>query len=489
MPRYGFASGREEGENAAMAKLPVISVDQMRQWEKVSWAAGAREAEVIERVGRAAAQRLLELTREGDAVWVLAGKGHNGDDARAMAARLHGRKVVLTEVTNPRATLATFPKDTAWIVDGLFGIGLNGALGAEWKELFDAIERSNVPVLALDVPSGLNADTGQAEGPAIKAALTLTVGAPKRGLLRASEWTGRLEVAADVGLIPCPVASELNWTLASDFIGWPPRRKVESNKGSFGHAAIIAGSLGYHGAAVLASRGALRAHPGLVTAYPQEAVYQPVAAQLQAAMVHPWRARTELPKTCSVLLVGCGLAGETAPELPDEVRELWRGSPLAMVVDASALEWLPEGPTPAGAPRVITPHPGEAGRLLKSSAATVQQNRLGALRALSKRWGDCVVVLKGNQTLVGQSAGDVFVNSSGDPNLAQGGTGDLLAGYLTGLMAQEAWRANPVLAARFAAWQHGAAADALSARGLNWTLAELEEALGGIAVSKQKIQE
>jgi len=157
----------------------------------------------------------------------------------------------------------------------------------------------------------------------------------------------------------------LNWTLPEDFAGLPPRRTVDGNKGDYGHVAIFAGSVGYHGAAVLAARGALRAQPGLVTVYPHETAYRPVAGQLQSAMVHPWLPDTPLPKTCSAILFGPGLAMEDLPQAVKlEMRSLWRYSTLAMVVDATALSWLESRPTPPDALRVITPHPGEAGRLL-----------------------------------------------------------------------------------------------------------------------------
>jgi NAD(P)H-hydrate epimerase len=188
-----------------------------------------------------------------------------------------------------------------------------------------------------------------------------------------------------------------------------------------------------------------------------------------------------LPKTCSVILFGPGLAAEELPDaLKEDLRSLWRTSPLAMVVDASALDWLEPGPTPDGAVRVITPHPGEAGRLLRTSAKEVQARRVAALRALSKQFSNCCVVLKGHQTLVGRADGDIFVNSSGNPHLAQGGSGDLLGGYLAGLLAQPFWRQDPLLAARYAVWQHGAAADHLEETQVNWTVEDLAQWLGRI---------
>jgi NAD(P)H-hydrate epimerase len=365
------------------------------------------------------------------------------------------------------------------VVDGLFGIGLNRPLDGPWKTLIGAINQSGLPVLSVDVPSGLNADNGQAEGAAIRANVTLTVGAPKRGLLVAGEWVGRLEVAADIGLLACPMSSELNWTLPEDFHAWPPRRPVESNKGTFGHLAIIAGSAGYHGAAVLAARGALRAQPGLVTVEPQEPVYIPVAAQLQAAMVRPWRAARPLPTTTTAILFGPGLAADKLPQsLKKELRAHWKDFPGPMIVDASALDWLAPGGAAAGKVRVITPHPGEAGRLLGITAKEVQADRVSALRQLSRRFGDCYVVLKGNHTLVGRAAGGIFVNGSGNPLLAQGGSGDLLGGYMAGLLAQPACQADPLTAIRFAVWQHGAAADEISQWRCNWTIEDMASELG-----------
>jgi hydroxyethylthiazole kinase-like uncharacterized protein yjeF len=467
--------------------LPVLSVQQMRQWEKATWATGQSEANVIQWVGRRLAQRIVELSRPGDAIWIVAGKGHNGDDARAALPGLSERNVVLLDVTDPGRSRDEFLENIRtcagrrprWIVDALFGIGLSRPLDDSWRQLIEALNHSGIPILAVDVPSGLNADTGEAEGAAIRAELTLTVGAPKTGLLKGTDFTGRVEVLSDVGLAECSFDSELIWTAADDFAGLPPRRPAAGNKGTFGHVAIVAGSHGYHGAAVLTARGALRARPGLVSAFPQENVYVPVAAQLQSAMVHAWQPGKSLPRNCSALLVGPGLAAKDVPNaLKEEMRSHWHRSPLAMVVDASALDWLEGGPVPAGAIRLITPHPGEAGRMLGSNADAVQADRVGALRELSKKHADCCVVLKGQQTLTGRSSGRIFVNSSGNPFLAQGGSGDLLSGYVAGLLAQPDWRRDPLLAARFAVWQHGATADKLSQIAPNWTLEELAEHLG-----------
>jgi NAD(P)H-hydrate epimerase len=465
--------------------IPVISVAQMRQWEKATWASGKTEDEVISRVGEIVKRRALELTRPGDLILILAGKGHNGDDARQAHQQLAGRRAELLNITDPAATMlglmAALARRPALIIDGIFGIGMNRMLDANWIKLIDRINEARLPVLSIDVPSGLNAETGMPEGKAIQASITLTLGAPKNLMLAPTAWpyVGRLEVAPEIGLVKNPLTGELLWILPNDFDGYPPARPPAAHKGDFGRLGIIAGSLGYHGAAVLAARGAQRAQPGLITLYPQENVYGVIAPQLQAVMVSPWTAHVEFPGPHDGLLIGPGLAGETVPqELRRGIPEFWRNSETPIVVDASALDWLPNASFPRDAIRVITPHPGEAARLLRTSARQVQASRVDALREVSRRMGNCWVVLKGHQTLIGRSAGAIYVNSSGNPRLAQGGSGDVLAGYLAGLLTQPALQTDPLKTICFGVWQHGAAADRLSAKRRNWVVEELVEEIG-----------
>ena len=156
---------------------------------------------------------------------------------------------------------------------------------------------------------------------------------------------------------------------------------------------------------------------------------------------------------------------------------LWQEAACPVVMDASALAWLEPGATPANAIRVMTPHPGEAARLLGWSVAEVQGDRVKALRTLSGKFGHSWVVLKGHQTLVGRSEGEISVNSSGNPYLAQGGSGDVLAGYIGGLIAQPDLQQDPGKTIRYAVWQHGAAADRLQERRKGWVVEELVEEL------------
>lgn len=463
--------------------VPVVTVAQMREWEKATWVTGVSERDVIAKVGRAIAHRLLELTQAGDVILVLVGKGHNGDDARAAVPHLKERDVRVIDVADPKSALpqvkAELSRKPKWVVDALFGIGLNRPLDEHWTELINKINSSAVRVLAVDVPSGLNIETGKPAGAAINAELTLTVGAPKLGMLAATEFVGRLEVANEVGLVPCPVESDLQWTLAKDFTDFPPPRKVATHKGTYGHAALFAGSVGYHGAAVLMTHSAQRAQPGLVTVYPQDAVYLPVASQLQSAMVHPWIKDPVLPKSTTAIGLGPGLAAEDFPQRnKDFLRTIWQTSILPVVADASALSWLVPGPALGKAIRVMTPHPGEAARLLGTTSNAVQSDRIGALRELSRKFRDCFVVLKGHQTLVGRSNGPVFINSSGNAYLAQGGSGDALTGFISGLLAQPELQRDPITTIRYAVFEHGAAADRLSQQRSNWTVEDLIVELG-----------
>jgi NAD(P)H-hydrate epimerase len=468
--------------------IPVINIARMREWEKATWASGQVEADVIRRVGKCVADLVLRLTDNGDFILIVAGTGNNGADARGAREHLAAkRRVVTLDVTNPEFDFSELERllgqRPALIVDGLFGVGINRPLDAQWVQFIHAINAARLPILAVDVPSGLNADTGEAQGAAIEATTTLTVGAPKTGMLAPAAWryVGRLYVASDVGFVPCPFTSDLEWTVPEDFVSFPPPRPVASHKGSYGHLAILAGSVGYHGAAVLAARGAQRARPGLITLFTHEDAYLPAASQLQAVMVQPWKSTVELPGQFSAVLVGAGLA---SPDIPDTMKKLvgklWQEAPVPVIVDASALDWLPDGATPEKAVRVMTPHPGEAARLLNTTASAMQVNRPHAVRELSRRYGNCWVVLKGHQSLIGRGSDSLVVNSSGNPYLAQGGSGDVLGGYIAGLLARPALQANALKTISFGTWQHGAAADRLQNAKRNWVVEDLVDALGSV---------
>ena len=463
--------------------LPIISVAQMRDWEKRTWEAGVSEESVMANAGQSVAQSALAMTPEGGTILLIAGKGNNGGDTRIAAAHLPGRSHILIDANDSVSALREFKhaldQRPDLIIDGLFGIGLNRGLDDDHCDLVQAINQAKIPILSVDCPSGINADTGEPMNAAIMANRTITLGSPKTGLLQscADDFVGTIEVADRIGLSGEPPVSQQLWLTAADMHGMPPKRSPSGHKGTYGHLGIIAGSTGYHGAACLSARAALRSRPGLVSVFTP--AYQAVASHLQSPMVHPWTADIIKPMSiCTAMVIGPGLAG---PDVPEDLRtvacQLWRESLMPMIGDASALDWLPCGATPENTTRILTPHPGEAARMLKCKPTEIQQDRLAAARQLANIY-DSTIVLKGRHTIIGQDDGPVLVNPTGNSGLSQGGSGDVLVGFLGGLLAQPQFNDRAVQAIAYAVWHHGKAADRLASGGDYWGQDDLICALG-----------
>jgi hydroxyethylthiazole kinase-like uncharacterized protein yjeF len=470
----------------ANGPVPILSVAGMRAWEQATWDAGIQPETVIGQVGKALAARIRREVRSHARAYgnllLLGGMGHNGDDVRASQMHLQDLPFTYLTVRDPVADLPNLMKALAsrpaLVVDGLFGIGLNRDLGPDWVRLIRAIAESGCRVLAVDVPSGLDADTGAVRGVVLPASVTWTVGGPKRGLLEdvAAKWVGRLEISGEVGLIPwqAGLGGVVGWWgRGQEFESGLPAREAGSHKGDFGHVLVMAGSPGYAGAAVLAARAALRARPGLVSVVTSAETLIPVSNQIAAAMVHGWRTGWEMPGRVSALVLGPGLSAAIPEDWKRWMQQAWRESPIPVVADAGALEWVGELRGPTGVLRVITPHPGEAARMLGCTAAEVQRDRWGALRRLSGAVPGRRVILKGRGTLVGDEEGVGWWNPSGNPGMAQGGSGDVLAGFIGGLLAQTGFAAEPDWALRGAVFHHGTAADRLEATGRPWDAEEL----------------
>ena len=469
--------------------MPFTSVAQMRDWENNSWQNGVNPQAVIDQVGRKISNTLHQCAQPGDSILILTGKGHNGDDGRAALPHLKRFRAELIQIHSIEndlpLVLESIQRKPGWIVDALFGIGLNRPLSESWCRAIQAINQSGSKILAVDIPSGLNGDTGEPMGAAVKSTITLTIGAPKIGLLnaRARPYVGRLELADDIGLIGRPEASGVDWVLSKDLENYPPSRDSFSHKGTYGHLGIVAGSQGFHGAGILAARAAQRAQPGLITLITQPEVYPVSAGQLQAVMVDCWSEHSDLFRKVDALLVGPGLASNSIPDsLKDWFRQQWRSFQGPVVADASALDWLSgeSGNKNNSNPhlRIITPHPAEASRMLQCSIADVESNRTESLRKLSQTFNHCWVVLKGAQTLIGNSEGAIRVNSTGNPHLAQGGSGDVLGGYLAGLVVQPFLQQNILQTLSFAVWQHGKTADELCKLRRNWVVEDLAAEIG-----------
>ena len=457
----------------------------MRSWEQHSWGAGICPEEVIATVGRLVARRVEQLVPPSGSVLVLAGRGNNGEDAVQAARNIQAREVHLLRVEDPQTVLPTLrsalDRRPNLVVDGLFGIGLNRPLDAAWLDVIRAINAASSLKISIDIPSGLDADSGRPQPECVEARWTLAVGAVKAGLLKrsATKWVGRIELLDEVGLCREVPRSDLEVSVDSDFNNYPPGRPEDAHKGSLGHLAVVAGSMGYHGAGVLAVQGASRARPGLMTLFTHPESYQASAAHLVGAMVSPWRQGFFDDRRFTALLIGPGLAAASGMEIPRALLlDAWRTLERPLVVDASALDWLHPRGVLASSARILTPHPGEAGRLLGVDADPILEDRVAAVRQISSRFGGAWVVLKGSRTLVGTAEGSIRVNLTGNPGLAQGGSGDLLAGFIAGLAAQPALTADVGKLLAYAVWAHGKAADTLETSRRNWTVEDLSELLG-----------
>ena len=363
------------------------------------------------------------------------------------------------------------------IVDALLGTGLNSPVQGLMAALIERLNHLRTPVLAVDIPTGLSADTGEVLGVALKATVTVTYGWPKLGqiLPPGRDYVGRLW-QVDIS-IPPDLARDVPLELAAapDLRVLLPPRPFGSHKGAFGHLLVLAGSEGKTGAAAMSAAAALRAGAGLVTLGIPASLNDILAVKLTEAMTLPLpeapgaRALGKAalkpildflgPK--STLAVGPGLG--THPETRDLVCRLVRDLPQPMVVDADGVNHLAADPAclqSAAGPRILTPHPGEMARLVGLTPAEVQTRRLEVARETAAKFG-VTLVLKGAQTLVAAPDGRVSLNPTGNPALASGGTGDVLTGLIGGFLAQGL---APWDAARLGVYLHGLAADDFVAR-------------------------
>lgn len=459
----------------------LYSVAQVRAVEQAALAT----LPLMKRAGRAAADWALELIQEVRPVLVLAGPGNNGGDALEVAANLRdaGVEVTVLHIAGAAPSLettaalercqmdgATFvdavPEGVAWalVVDGLFGIGLTRPLDGQAAALAAQLAAHGCPVLALDVPSGLDADTGTVvgAGAAIRATHTITFIGDKPGLHTSDgrDYAGSVRVASlDIApaLLPEPEATLI--TPASFHAALQlSKRRENSHKGQFGDVTIVGGAEGMAGAAILAARAALFSGAGRV-------FVAALDTRLSLDPVHPeimFRSAAGFDMDKRTLVVGPGM-GDAGRNLL--ARAIASASPL--ILDADALNLLAAEPGLQEAVRardrmaVLTPHPLEAARLLGVTANVVQADRLAAARELAARCG-AVVVLKGSGTVIARPDGLVAINTSGNAGLATGGAGDVLSG-LTGTLLAQGWDAWS--AALGAVWMHGAAADQLVADG------------------------
>ncbi len=475
----------------------------MRRADASAIRGGIPSAELMENAASALAAAFRRAWPRARTVAVLCGPGNNGGDGLAAARLLSGgglavrvftlrdpeayrgdassnaaraRAVGLTleSLAAPRAAarLAGALAECDGIVDALFGTGLARPLVGLAARTVSAINRSSRPVLAADLPSGLSSDTGALIGPAVAAARTVAFAAPKvcHVAFPARGRCGEI-VVADIG-IPRETLGRMGSRLflaeAADVRRLCPPRPRDAHKGTFGRVAVVAGSRGKTGAAILAARGALRAGAGLVTVFCAESLEPAIVTALPEAMTvglpeergaiaeRAAAPALEALRAFDAAVVGPGLS--TAPGTVRFLRYLLRIR-LPLVCDADALNAFAGHPASfAGATRVITPHPGEAARLLGTSSREIERDRLAAARRLARE-SRATVLLKGAASLVARPGREVTVNPTGTPLMATAGSGDVLAGALGAYLARGLAPADAAVAA---AWLHGASGERLA---------------------------
>ena len=448
---------------APLSTTPLLRGDELRALE-------TRHADatppLMERAGRAAAEFARQLLKGSEApVLIFAGPGNNGGDARVMA-RVLGQLGIQTFIVGAEGAVPAGAYGL--VVDGLFGIGLARPLAGPYADLVARINAFAGPVLALDVPSGLDGDTGRVLGVAVRATHTLSFIGGKPGLytLDGPDHCGEVSVV-DLGLRLDEFPGAL--LAVDDFRDCLKPRRRNSHKGSYGSLAVVGGAAGMTGAALLAARAGLKLGAGRVfVGLLQALAVDPLQAELML------RAPDDALAQATAAVVGPGLgASDAAVEIlrrllspkSDTVPGDTASHGVPLLLDADALNLLAAHPVLAAqvarraAPTLITPHPAEAARLLASSIDEVQADRVGAALELARRF-KAHVALKGCGTVIAHPDGRWRINATGNPALASGGSGDVLAGMAGALLAQ-GWPAAAALSG--AVLLHGAAADVLAA--------------------------
>ncbi len=503
--------------------MKCVTSEKMRELDRRTIEEFGTPGEVLmDRAGLCVAETVQRWVTDRGAdpssIQLLAGRGNNGGDAFTAAWHLADRgfrvevllagtvdavagdaRTHLQRVLDVGIRVYEWPTEEAWqqgratvppapvLVDGLLGTGTQGPVRGAIAGAIDYMQSAaHAWVVAIDVPSGLDPDTGATEGPAVRADVTVTMGLPKRGLLApaAVEYVGAIEVA-DIGF-PAEFVDQLEgepdcqFLHATDVRSLLPKRRRSAHKGSCGHVLLIGGSLDYSGAIILAARAAMRTGSGLVTVLVPESIADRVAIACPEVMVRPareteigslsaenWNEWRSFMSRFSAILVGPGMTQHNDSLVL--VRVLIREAPAPLVVDADALQvlgqqahWLER----ASVPTVITPHPGEFARLMGKQVEEVQANRIPLASEAAQSTG-ATVVLKGAQSVIASAGQPSAVNSTGNPGMATGGSGDVLAGMVVSLMGQGLAAYD---AARLATWLHGRAGDRIARRTSEYSL-------------------
>ncbi len=386
------------------------------------------------------------------------------------------------------------------LVDAIFGIGLCREVTGHFADVIDLINKPgfahHIPIVSVDTPSGIDSNTGKVLGTCIRAAYTATYCCAKPGhfIHGSSEWTGKLAII-DIGIPPeaiyrAGITTELATIDTYRDLSRSLQRQKASHKGSHGHLLILAGSPGKTGAAILAARGALRSGAGLVTlCVPQDlnAIYEaalveamtiPLPHSAQILSIADWQTIADAIDGKQGVVIGPGIGQDR--QTAELVVRIYREVKCPVILDADALNLLADcrGDLHSpGGPRIFTPHPGELGRLLSKAVTVIQDNRIDAAMLGSSLFRndayETILVLKGAGTITASGDGTTFINTTGNPGMATGGMGDVLAGMIGALLCQGL---SPMDAAVVGVFLHGSAADMLyEERGIGFTASEVAD--------------
>lgn len=492
--------------------MRILTAEAMRELDRTAIDdLGVPSLVLMENAAIGVVEALGKAFGEAESAAVFCGPGNNGGDGLAIARHLHVRgwevriflvtggrdlsadaqvqlgicrnaELPILEVTSSQALRPALEaaSECEVVVDALFGTGLARALEGLFAEVVTGLNALGAPVVAVDLPSGLSGSQPRPIGPHIQADMTVTFAAPKVAHVfpPAADAVGEM-VVTDLGIPPRLVddleeeGGDLHLLMAEELAELLPEREAGSHKGDYGHALILAGSPGKAGAAILAARAAVRAGAGLVTAAVPEPILQtvdlgsiesmtlglPAGAAGQIAE-RAAEAVLDAAEGMAVLALGPGLGQE--PETAAAIRRVALECPLPVVLDADGLNAFAGRAGELARRRVetiLTPHPGELARLLGISTASIQEDRIAAARGAAEETG-AIVVLKGNLTLVASGTA-VFVNPTGNPGMATGGTGDVLTGLIAGFVAQGLDALDATL---LAVYLHGLAGDLAASR-------------------------
>jgi hydroxyethylthiazole kinase-like uncharacterized protein yjeF len=488
----------------------LVTAAEMQEMDRLTIEShGISGLELMESAGKGAARMVLDQFADHlkAGVGIICGKGNNGGDGFVIARYLADQRVRVTVYLLAKASTVkgdaavnlkrleplnipiveipdeeAFPKNISGLnrhgllIDAILGTGLSANVRGFFKTVIDYVNQNSAPVFAVDIPSGLNSDTGRPCGTCIHAQATATFALPKIGHFSypGAEYTGRLKII-DIG-IPGAVVEAVRpkqYLLTAERIRSRLQpRPADTHKGRTGHLLVIAGSVGKTGAAALTAGSAMRAGAGLVTLSIAESLHPIAETLVLEVMTAPLTEsrygvlgdaavddikKLAAGKTCLAVGPGIGQAAETRSLIQKMITQI----EIPMVIDADGLNNL-MGQTRLlknlKAPAVLTPHPGEMARLIDATPAEVQQNRLKCARDFAKNF-NVHVVLKGAATVIAHPDGKAYINPTGNSGMASGGMGDVLTGVLAGFITQGF---SPEAAAHAAVYLHGAAADTLA---------------------------